>query len=410
MVPLTGTPYNNSTSDLATIMTFIDPQILMAKTSWWDEAKDQGVLKEKADKWSTRFVLRRNKEEIAHLLPEKKVSSNFRVKTTLARLDCVYRSAEDNLVTALNRMARFKDDPKCDSKMLESSRRVMLAKATIVRMANIHPILPGSGREITRLFSPSRCHNISKNNCPRRCVCCEQNMRPSIILENCTTENINTKFLTSNEDQKKRSYNKINRAVFDLDKMEELKDDYDDDVDEFFGTEEQDDLLPLPDWCVCDAHNLGSVHYAHVQCIAKLESEMKRCPRCDDLHDRRTGLSARLTVPTESTFWCKGIVESLPEGFASSPKIDEAVKFIKQKKTDKVIIVSFFKSALDLFDGILNHHRNDFGGRSVARFDGDTKDKSAELKRFKEDPECRFLLMTVQSGGIGKNNMGACLH
>lgn len=91
----------------------------------------------------------------------------------------------------------------------------------------------------------------------------------------------------------------------------------------------------------------------------------------------------------------------MPHGFASSPKIDEAIKFIEQKKTDKVIIVSFFKASLDLFEGILVHDL----GFQVARFDGDlnAKQKEAELKRFRETRSCRFLLMTVQSGGVGLN-------
>ena len=41
----------------------------------------------------------------------------------------------------------------------------------------------------------------------------------------------------------------------------------------------------------------------------------------------------------------------------------------------------------------------------TARFDGDigNEDREEELRRFKNRPECRILLMTVQTGGTGLN-------
>eukprot|EP00978_Attheya_sp_CCMP212_P048121 scaffold475246_cov59-Attheya_sp.AAC.1 len=68
---------------------------------------------------------------------------------------------------------------------------------------------------------------------------------------------------------------------------------------------------------------------------------------------------------------------------------------------DKGIIYSFFKAGLDLLEGILIDEL-DIG---CARFDGDfcQTARAQDLDRFKKKPECRFLLATVQSGGVGLN-------
>ena len=66
----------------------------------------------------------------------------------------------------------------------------------------------------------------------------------------------------------------------------------------------------------------------------------------------------------------------------------------------QAIVLSFFKGGLDLIEGALHSK-----GIHYARFDGDLgpEIRSAELRRFKEDADCKVLLMTVQSGGVGLN-------
>ena len=68
---------------------------------------------------------------------------------------------------------------------------------------------------------------------------------------------------------------------------------------------------------------------------------------------------------------------------------------------DKIIIFSFFKSFLDLAEGMLVHAMR----LSVERFDGDVggQVRSAALERFRTDPSKKLLLMTIQSGGVGLN-------
>ena len=73
---------------------------------------------------------------------------------------------------------------------------------------------------------------------------------------------------------------------------------------------------------------------------------------------------------------------------------------ILQKLNEKMIVMSFFKSSLDLVEGALC----DLGMECI-RYDGDiSKEKRAkELKRFKTKQSVRILLASVQSGGVGLN-------
>ena len=81
--------------------------------------------------------------------------------------------------------------------------------------------------------------------------------------------------------------------------------------------------------------------------------------------------------------------------------MEEAIKWIQNvPQNEKMIVMSFFKSSLDLVEGVLC----DIGIECI-RCDGDiSKEKRAkELKRFKTKQSVRVLLASVQSGGVGLN-------
>jgi SNF2 family DNA or RNA helicase len=67
---------------------------------------------------------------------------------------------------------------------------------------------------------------------------------------------------------------------------------------------------------------------------------------------------------------------------------------------DKVLILSFFKGALDLLEAMLHDLKIGY-----CRYDGEISHEArqVELDRFKSTPSCRVLLMTVQTGGKGLN-------
>jgi SNF2 family DNA or RNA helicase len=75
--PMSGTPYNNSPQDIATLMSFIDPKEVSAREKWWKKAtKDSAahmVLKQIKD-WNDNFLIRRGKDVIARQLPPKTIS------------------------------------------------------------------------------------------------------------------------------------------------------------------------------------------------------------------------------------------------------------------------------------------------------------------------------------------------
>jgi SNF2 family DNA or RNA helicase len=78
----------------------------------------------------------------------------------------------------------------------------------------------------------------------------------------------------------------------------------------------------------------------------------------------------------------------------------EILRIVAEHKTDKVIVFSTFKGALDVAEGLLAQLEI-----SCRRFDGDDTIKDAELEAFQAESaeESRVLLATIQSGGVGLN-------
>ena len=145
---------------------------------------------------------------------------------------------------------------------------------------------------------------------------------------------------------------------------------------------------------LCTAFNGAVMHFAHRKCVAKMRSHHGRCPRCSDAQ-----LRMQFEFPNQNTRYCQNI----EGGFAGSSKINAVVRWYKDRvpSGEKVLILSFFKGGLDLLEGVFVEDL----GVDCARYDGDfgpAMNKS-ELNRFKRDPNCRILLATVRSGGVGLN-------
>lgn len=76
VVLLTGTPFNNSCQDIATLMTFINPSDKAAELDFWKDVTSARAARrvvKRLQGWTTLNVLRREKDVIAHLLPDKRV-------------------------------------------------------------------------------------------------------------------------------------------------------------------------------------------------------------------------------------------------------------------------------------------------------------------------------------------------
>ena len=75
-IPLSGTPFNNSTQDMATLMTMIDPTLDSASEDWWKNATSGSAARSVTDaisEWSTNFLIRRDKSVIEKNLPTKTI-------------------------------------------------------------------------------------------------------------------------------------------------------------------------------------------------------------------------------------------------------------------------------------------------------------------------------------------------
>lgn len=145
----------------------------------------------------------------------------------------------------------------------------------------------------------------------------------------------------------------------------------------------------------CNCKTTAFKHYVHESCLPLLNEV---CPRCQDL-------DARLLYGSESELpiYCQE-VSARPglSGLQTTSKIEKIIEWVKNiPSNEKAILYSFFKSNLDIFEGVLVDHLK----IECARFDGDLdpEDRSIELQRFKESSSCKILLATVQSSGTGLN-------
>ena len=183
--PLTGTPYNNGPTDLATMMTFVDAGKSSARKSWWKnatmEAAAGGNIRNRVAQWHAEFLVRRRKEDVLNELVEKSVEN--RLVSQYYAEQIVYNSYEAKMEPILKAFAEllpYQDNPAI-RKQLKELHTILMAIMSSLRAANIHAMLPG-GREYTKQFSPTRCHTIAMEERSKSCVCCDQNMRPSILI------------------------------------------------------------------------------------------------------------------------------------------------------------------------------------------------------------------------------------
>jgi Superfamily II DNA/RNA helicases, SNF2 family len=157
-------------------------------------------------------------------------------------------------------------------------------------------------------------------------------------------------------------------------------------------------LVPLPS-NICNADSSQSRHFAHENCLKVLErAESVKCPRCRDLESRSC-----MDSSYPHSVYCKDVVVSKGiSGFKSTAKLEKVLEWAKSlPKNSKAIIFSFFEGALDLLEGALTEDL----GIDCARHDNDLSpdNQASDLMRFKNSPQCKILLATVQSCGSGLN-------
>lgn len=283
---------------------------------------------------------------------------------------------------------------------LKEALRAMLSCASCMQLSLLHPVLPGGGRELTVLFSPTRrfiqevksgLENESK------CVCCKRWKKP-------------------------KSSTKDNGAIAALD-LDDLEEDYGEEIDDFDGGSQDNDdiesdsedkgdkkrpsnkprgngkIVPV-DSDLCVLSTKGIRHFACESCLDEMKKTGEHCPKCADLFTRANYRTQdeKIDVDGGGRVYCREVLG----GFKASAKLEKIVNYFLTKvpSNDKVMIVSFYKGPLDLLEAMFYEH-----GIETARFDGDVSpdERQSRLDRFKTTPSCRVLLMTAQTGGTGLN-------
>ena len=99
-VPMSCTPFINSTQDLAAIMTYIDPMTRSSYKNWWKEVTKENAsaaVLEEVKTWRKYYIVRRDKSVLSHGLP-KKTESVISIKCYEPELRA-YQKYEDSYIT-----------------------------------------------------------------------------------------------------------------------------------------------------------------------------------------------------------------------------------------------------------------------------------------------------------------------
>ncbi|KAG7361311.1 SNF2-related protein [Nitzschia inconspicua] len=394
---LTGTPFNNSCQDMAALMTFIDPLDDSAFLSWWKEKMDARVgstVRQALSDWTSRYLIRREKEVISHLLPKKRIRKEA---VSQNRLE-TYEEHEKRMLDALRMVHYAAQNEK--KWLLKEAVITMLGCAACMQLSLLHPVLPNNGRQLTVLFSPSRQKNQDVKSAlenESKCVCCDRRIK---------TVRMNAR-------------RNVAMAALDIDNLEdEFGDDMDDSdgeiiFDDELGSDSEEgrakgrrnkkqrgtgNIVPI-DGGLCQLSKHGIRHFACETCIEGLRGKGECCPKCTDLFAKANYVDKDpIEEKTNSDHvYCRDILG----GFKASAKLERIVQDVmKISKDQKAMVVSFYKGSLDLLEAMFHEH-----GVNAVRFDGDVsaEERQACLHEFKTTPSCQVLLMTAQTGGTGLN-------
>ena len=393
---LSGTPFNNSNSDMSALMTFIDPRHEAARVKWWDKAtsgRSATAIIRDVGEWKKIFMLRRQKDVLGDKLPTRHrcvIDAPLRLSEF-----GVYEYYEYVFLKVLDQLKEDEENRRKQREMVN----IMMSCMACMRSALIHPILP-RGREVTIQYSPSRKHLLKREEQNKVCVLCS-------ILNPTENAEKHKAIKEGEEENEKLDFRKIlgssgsrtDENIFEGDDEPSW------DVDDSNGGNNEDEkgrIVEITATSSVRCHAAGSdcCHWAHERCLELFEEKgYDKCPRCLDFSSR-----LHFSSTDNNKIYCQDIKTSISEtgGFTASAKIEKAVEWFRSvPKSEKALILSFFKGSLDLLEGILTYEH----GIKCCRYDGDVpkEERARDLDDFKTNDECRLLLASVQSGGTGLN-------
>jgi len=292
-IPMSATPYVESTQDMATLMTFIDPSLKAAYKLWWKETTQEYVsdslLNEVRD-FRRLYMIRRER----NVLTKELVGIETRVvnvKCNKSELD-VYKRYESLFFATFENFQNSTDpDLTIGKKELTS---IMLSYLINMRMSLVHPLIP-KGREFTVRFSPSRRHMEAKLT-RKLCVFCSHDNGNDLIP------------------------------------------------------------MPIAMCHATNSPTCHFAHESCLRTHTYEGTRTVECPRCNDFKSRSrvctNSSDIRSTIYCQTVNVAQGV-----SGFQATSKLKSVVEWVQSlPKDDKTIIYSFFEGSLDLLEGIFIEH------------------------------------------------------
>ena len=182
VVLLSGTPYNNNKNDLATMCAFIDPSLEAARRQFWEKALERDPqIVDRHRAWLAAYLLHRTKEQVLKGVLKGKQRETRTVVLSAGEVRNYEPMADQLMVTLknlLNAMKRTAKSPAARQRKQRDIRRLskrFLGQSQECRQVLVHPALAGKGRELTRLFTRTRCDKeepaVTKAS-KLSCACC----------------------------------------------------------------------------------------------------------------------------------------------------------------------------------------------------------------------------------------------
>jgi len=254
------------------VLTFIDPSNEAARLNWWENAVGKRKKKAVADavrEWRSNYMLRRQKEVVLELPARERKCIN--IAAFPAEL-FIYENYEVSFISTLNTLQEeMEEDGNPESIQRQKELcDIMMACMSCMRMALIHPIIPG-GREMTIRFSPSRRHLLQRQENKDQCVLCSGRNYPTQKAEEYATKREAKKngdeFSKSEDDYLNLlGLDERVRAEMDLDD-DELDDEDVLNNQNTRDNREKGELVEL-DMDICQAAGSECRHFAHTKCLA----------------------------------------------------------------------------------------------------------------------------------------------
>jgi hypothetical protein len=163
----TGTPYNNSMQDMASLCGYYDaaPRNRQNDAAWWDRAYnqqltegDKRIISAQLRTWRKNHFLRRTQSILDEQLPARIADREVCVVPSGAELEAGYLESEGMMVNAFQLFgqllqSRGTGDAQARfvlEKRLKKMHELLMALMQKARMQMLHPVLACQGREVRR--------------------------------------------------------------------------------------------------------------------------------------------------------------------------------------------------------------------------------------------------------------------